>query len=347
MSRVQSDDAGLPALPAAPLFTVFTATYNRAHTIHRVYDCLCKQTLCDFEWLVIDDGSTDRTAELISAWARVANFPIRYFKQVHSGKHIAHNHALREARGRFFAYLDSDDALLPNALEKLIRGWSTIPENQQHAFYSVGALCCDQSGKIIGDIFATDPFDADFRELRYIHRIRGEKWIVGLTDVMRCFPFPEVIGIQFIPEGMVWSNIAKSFKTRWSNDVLRIYYVDDLETGATLSTRGSFGDHALGRWYYYVWLLNNDLEYFFDSPVPFLKAAAILPILGWFSGQTLRQAFDALKFRPAKLLILSALPLSALLFVFDRARAFYAAKIRKLSVFSPGSGDKRSRDATG
>lgn len=344
---MHADETGLPGPSGGPLFTVFTATHNRAHTIHRAYDCLRAQTLRDFEWLVIDDGSTDGTPELISAWAMVADFPIRYFKQVHSGKHIAHNRALREARGRFFAYLDSDDALLPNALEKLTQGWSTIPENEQHAFYSVGGLCCDQSGKLIGDRFVTDPFDADFRELRYIHRIHGEKWIVGLTDIMRRYPFPEISGIQFIPEGMVWSNIAKSFKTRWSNEVLRIYYVDDLETGATLSKRGSFGDHALGRWYYYVWLLNNDLEYFFHSPVPFLKAAAMLPILGWFSGQTLRQAFDALKFRPAKLLILSALPLSALLFVFDRARAFYAAKTRKLGVFSPGSSDKRSRDATG
>jgi glycosyltransferase involved in cell wall biosynthesis len=320
MSTVQSDEAGLPGLPAAPLFTVFTATYNRAHTIHRVYDCLCKQTLPDFEWLVIDDGSIDRTAELICAWVRVANFPIRYFKQVHSGKHIAHNRALREARGRFFAYLDSDDALLPNALEKLIRGWSTIPENEQHAFYSVGALCCDQSGKIIGDSFATDPFDADFRELRYIHRIRGEKWIVGLTDVMRCYPFPEVFGIQFIPEGMVWSNIAKSFKTRWSNEVLRIYYVDDLETGATLSKRASFGDHALGRWHYYVWLLNNDLEYFFHSPVPFLKAAVMLPIVGWSSGKSVRETVTSLNRFLAKILVRLALPFSLLLYGIGTAR---------------------------
>jgi glycosyltransferase involved in cell wall biosynthesis len=84
-----------------PLFTVFTPTYNRAHTIHRVYDSLCAQTLRDFEWLVIDDGSTDNTAELVAKWAEVAKFPIRYFKQKNLGKHFAHNRALVEATGYF------------------------------------------------------------------------------------------------------------------------------------------------------------------------------------------------------------------------------------------------------
>src|SRR5215469_15182284 len=91
-----------------PLFTVFTATYNRAHTIHRVFNSLRAQTVRDFEWLVVDDGSTDNTAELIAAWSKLADFPIRYFKQENSGKHIARNLAVREARGSFFALLDSD-----------------------------------------------------------------------------------------------------------------------------------------------------------------------------------------------------------------------------------------------
>src|SRR5580658_2083591 len=94
-------------------FTVFTATYNRAHTIKRVFDSLCAQTLRDFEWLVIDDGSTDNTSELIANWAKIAHFPIRYFRQDHSGKHIAHNLAAREARGQFFLVFDSDDACIP------------------------------------------------------------------------------------------------------------------------------------------------------------------------------------------------------------------------------------------
>src|SRR5690242_10850122 len=111
----------------APLFTVFTPTYNRAHTLHRVFDSLRAQTIRDFEWLVIDDGSVDGTSEQISEWTNTVDFPIRYFKQKNSGKHIAHNLAAREARGQFFLPLDSDDACMPDALERLSYHWNSIP----------------------------------------------------------------------------------------------------------------------------------------------------------------------------------------------------------------------------
>src|SRR5271168_5258315 len=120
-----------------PLITVFTATYNRAHTINRVYDSLRLQTLRDFEWLVVDDGSMDGTVELVAGWTRLADFSIRYLRQDHAGKHFAHNRMLKEARGRFMVVLDSDDAFVPDALHKLMCAWNSIPEHERHTFYSV------------------------------------------------------------------------------------------------------------------------------------------------------------------------------------------------------------------
>jgi glycosyltransferase involved in cell wall biosynthesis len=307
-------------MPEQTLITVFTATYNRAHTLHRVFESLRAQTLRDFEWLVIDDGSTDGTQKLVTGWARAADFPIRYLRQDHAGKHFGHNRALVEARGRFFVVLDSDDAFVPDALEKLARLWDTIPECERHSFYSVGGLCRDQNGAIVGDRVPTDPFDADLREMTYVHGIFGEKVILAQTDVLRRYPFPEIPG-TYVPEGLVWLDIAKNFKTRWSNEVVRIYYVNDPETGTTVTQRGSRGHHALGRWYFYIWLLNNDLEYFAGAPLPFVKAAARLPVVGWLSGQTLRQSFMSLKSGGAKLLLLATLPLSALLYVVERVRS--------------------------
>jgi glycosyltransferase involved in cell wall biosynthesis len=313
-------------MSSAPFVTVFTPTYNRAHTLHRVFNGLRVQTLSNFEWLVVDDGSDDKTPELIEAWSKSVNFPIRYLRQEHAGKHIAHNRALGEAHGHFFGCLDSDDALVPDALEKLIRLWNSIPERERAGFYAVGGLCCDQNGEIVGDRFPADPFDADSRELRYVHHIRGEKWGFGLTDILRRYPFPDVPGAQFVPEGIVWLSIAKTLKTRWMNEVVRTYYINDQETGLTLSERASLGNHALGRWYYYVWLLNNDLEYFFYSPMPFLKAATVLPICGWSSGKTVWQSLQALKNSTAKLLVWFMLPLSGLFYLFDNFRPFSSYK---------------------
>src|SRR6202158_1810541 len=304
----------------APLFTVFTPTYNRAHTIKRVFDSLCAQTLRDFEWLVVDDGSTDGTAELVAAWMQSAEFALRYFRQNHAGKHFAHNRALIEAQGRFLVVLDSDDAFVPDALEKLARLWDTIPEHERHVFYSVGGLCRDQNGAIVGDKLPTDPFDADLRELIYVHHNVGEKVIMALTDVLRRYPFPEIPG-TYVPEGVVWLDIAKTFKTRWSNEIVRIYYVDDPETGITVSQRGSRGHHALGRWYYYIWVLNNDLEYFIHAPMPFVKAAARLPAAGWLASQTLRHTLTGLRSRCAKLLVMATLPLAVLLYLVERTRS--------------------------
>ena len=298
------------------LFSVFTPAYNRAHTLHRVYDSLCAQTLRDFEWIVIDDGSSDGTAELVANWVRSADFPIRYFRQEHSGKHIAHNLAMRKAHGKFFLPLDSDDACVPRALERMAYHWNTIPENERPLYCGVDGLCSDQNGEIIGDRFPYEPFDATLRERRYVYRMRGEKWGSMLTEIVRQFPFPEVPGSQFTPEGLVWLDVAKTYKNRCVNEVFRTYYVKDAHTGETLSKRGSLED-APGRFQYYLWLLNNDLGYFFNSPAPFLKAAAILPIVAHLSGKRLRNTFQSLSTMPAKLLLLLALPLSCLLYGFD------------------------------
>ena len=312
-------------MSASPLYTVFTATYNRAHTIHRVFDSLCAQTLRDFEWLVVDDGSTDNTADLIGAWANRTDFPIRYLRQQHSGKHLAHNLAAREARGQFFLPLDSDDACDPQAMEKIAYHWNTIPPSIRASFYGVGGLCCDQHGKIIGDVFPSNPFDSDLREKNYVYRLRGEKWGAGLTDVIRRYPFPEIRGTHFVPEGLVWLDIAKTYKIRYVNEVFRVYYVDDHATGATLTGRRALSENAPGRLHYYIWLLNNDLEYFFNSPMPFLKAAVMLPVVAHASKQSLWRVLQSLNRKPAKALVLMALPISALLYIANKISCAFAA----------------------
>jgi glycosyltransferase involved in cell wall biosynthesis len=312
-----------------PLFTVFTPTYNRAHTIHRVFDSLRAQTLRDFEWLVVDDGSTDNTAQLVATWAKCADFPIRYIKQGNSGKHIAYNLAVQEARGGFFLPLDSDDACVPRALERMAYHWNTIPTRDSLHFCGVFGHCRDQDGKVIGDPFPSSPFDVSLRDLIYLHRVRGEKWGPMLTEIHRRFPFPEIRGTQFVPEGVVGLEIAKTYKFRCVNEIFRIYYVDDEETGVTLTKRTGLDDSAPGRLYYYVWLLNNDFDYLLHSPLPFAKAIVMLPIVARFSGQSFRSVLTSLEKPAARALVLLALPFASLLYMSDRIRALIKSRRNK------------------
>ena len=300
------------------LFTVFTPTYNRAHTLHRVYDSLCAQTLRDFEWLVIDDGSTDNTQQVVANWAKTADFPIRYFRQEHAGKHIAHNFAVREARGKFFLPLDSDDACVPQSLEKIQFHWNTIPPDERHSFFAVTGLCRDQYGNIIGDLFPSNPFDSNLREKQYVYRIRGEKWGGGLTDVIRRYPFPEIPDTQFAPEGIIWLDIAKTYQIRYVNEVLRIYYVNDNVTGGTLSKNRKLSENAPGRLYYHIWILNNDFRYFARSPLPFVKAAILIPVEARDSKKSLRSVLRSLHSTAARVLVVIMLPASAILYFANR-----------------------------
>src|SRR5215469_12275981 len=109
------------------LFTVFTPVYNRRDLIHRVYDSLRDQTLRDFEWVVVDDGSSDNVVELLERYAAEADFPILIHRKENEGKHTAWNIGLEMARGEYFVPLDHDDACIPTALERFRYWWLTIP----------------------------------------------------------------------------------------------------------------------------------------------------------------------------------------------------------------------------
>lgn len=206
------------------LFTVFTPTYDRAHTLDRVYNSLLKQSFTDFEWLIVDDGSIDNTEEVIKAWTQSAPFPIRYYYQENGGKHRAFNHGVNEARGNLFLTLDSDDELVPTALETLKDYWDSIPFETKHEYSAVTGLCVNQNGDIVGSRFPTEDWiDSNSIEIRAKYGVTGEKYGFQRTDYLRKYPFPEIEGEKFISESIVWNRMAK-WKTRYINKVLRVYY---------------------------------------------------------------------------------------------------------------------------
>jgi glycosyltransferase involved in cell wall biosynthesis len=204
-------------------FTVFTPTFNRESTLPRVWQSLLAQTFRDFEWLVVDDGSTDGTEALVSDWALTAPFPVRYFKQPNSGKHVAMNRAARDAAGEFFIAADSDDAFDADALEVFVSAWDAIAENRDD-FVGVTARCRTQNGAFVGTPLPQPVLDSDNLELQFRYGVGGEKWGFVRTSVLRRFPCDENPDMGAFP----WAKIAAAgYRTRYIERVLRTYYVDE------------------------------------------------------------------------------------------------------------------------
>lgn len=254
--------------------TILTSTWNRAHLLPRVYRSLCNQTFKDFEWVIVDDGSTDATRFMVDDWMETyPKFPLRYYRQKHSGKHIALNKGASIANGELLGVLDSDDELLPAAIENIYKIWNGIAGRSK--FSGLGGLCCN----IYSDPFPKSPMDSDNAELIFKYKLRGEKWGVTRTDLLRQFPFPEIPNTQYIPEGLIGLQMAKAgYKRRFVNIPFRIYHANEHD-----NLTHHKGNSAAGRLYYYLWVLRNEWRWFFQAPIVFIKAALLVPILYWQS----------------------------------------------------------------
>ena len=213
--------------------TVFTPTYNRAYIIDELYNSLKKQTFIDFEWLIIDDGSTDCTYEKVKNWsADNTKFPIRYYKFENSGKQKEINRALDLARGELFFTVDSDDLLTADALDKINQWEKTIPQCEK--FCGFAGSDGDMTGKAINPIFSEEYVDATFFN-RYAETgmfIGHDRPWVFYTDVHRQYRYPEFEGEKFIAEAVVWNRMAKDgYQIRCFND--EIYLIEHQEDGYT------------------------------------------------------------------------------------------------------------------
>ena len=238
-----------------PTVTVLTPTFNRAHTLPRVYRSLLEQDYTDFEWLVVDDGSSDGTGELVAGWKAEAPFPIRYRYQANGGKHVALNRGVERARGRFVAVIDSDDWYLPSALGRLVAIWDSIPAEQRDGFAEVQGLGATPDGTLLGKL-PMDVIDTNNVEIRARYGVQGDTQGMLRTEVLREFPFPEHLG-RFVPEGIVWNRMARKYRSRYVNEVIAVkeYQPDGLTASWQIrnirSSRASlvyYGEYLAGGW---------------------------------------------------------------------------------------------------
>ncbi|MGM9597614.1 MAG: glycosyltransferase family 2 protein [Eubacteriales bacterium] len=226
-------------------FTVFTPTYNRGYIIDKLYDSLKKQTYCDFEWIVVDDGSTDDTAEKFKQFqAEDQSFPIIYQRVENGGKHRAINLGLKIASGELFFIVDSDDYLIDTALEIINRVEKSIPESDRKNF---GGVCGQKGYSETREVGKT--FDGEYLDITMLQRpqynICGDKSEVFYTELLRKYPFPEFPGENFLTECVVWDKIAHDgFKLRFFNEI--VYICDYLPDGLSANSQQLFQNSPKG-----------------------------------------------------------------------------------------------------
>lgn len=201
------------------LITVFTPTYNRAHLLGRLYESLCAQSFTDFEWVIVDDGSTDGTASLVQGFIAERRIDIKYLSQANGGKHRAINHGVGQARGELFFIVDSDDSLPADSLQRIADEWAAVSDT---AVGGVAGLDATPAGQTIGCGLPFDAIECNSIDIRLRHHVTGDMAEVFTTEVMREFPFPEIEGERFCPEALVWNRIARKYKLRYFNKVIYI-----------------------------------------------------------------------------------------------------------------------------
>jgi glycosyltransferase involved in cell wall biosynthesis len=298
-------------------FTVFTPTFNRARTLNRVYESLKAQTFHDFEWLVVDDGSSDNTASLIESWKEEAPFSIRYIWQRNQGKHVAHNRGVQEARGELFLPLDSDDSCVPQSLERFKFHWDSIPSEVKPSFSAVTVLCMNQRGDLIGNRFPKNITDSDSIEIKHKYKVKGDKWGFHKTEVLRKFPFPSVNDTH-VPESVVWSMIAGSYKTRYVNEVLHIYWDSEDDNAGQITKIKDPYRNAVGFAYWHGSVLNNEVAWLWTDPLSFLRSAIQYIRFSSHAGRTISKQHRNLGNNRARSLWVLALPIGLLVCLIDR-----------------------------
>lgn len=234
---------------ASPLlFTIFTPTYNRADTLERLFQSIARQSRRNFEWLIVDDGSVDQTPQILQDFVSRADFPVRYVRQPNSGKHIAFNRGVREAHGTLFLTIDSDDELTNDALAVLEDAWWDIPSTERDVFTGVTARCIDDDGMLVGGPCQPAILDSDSADATLVRKMMGERIGFHRVDVLRAHPFPETLPTRFIPEGRIWLDIARHYKTRFIEAAARIFHDHDAPRLSNLDrAQRAWGDFEYNR----------------------------------------------------------------------------------------------------
>ena len=284
------------------MITIMTPTYNRADLLKRLYESIIKQGSGEnFEWLVVDDGSTDDTGKIIKEFIAEKKISITYLYQENAGKAKAFNSGVRNAKGDLFLCVDSDDFLEDNAVDRILKCSDRI-KNEDVA--GIIALKKDIDGILLSDMLPQElEYETTFR-LSELYKCGGEWSLIYKTDVLRNCLFPEIAGEKFVTECVIYDRIAQKYKMLLLNEVVtvceyqqdgltknivenmlknptgyKIFYGQRIDMAYTLKERLGYAVR-----YNAFCRLSNDFEYNYRGKhVRLVKALGVMGIIGkWY-----------------------------------------------------------------
>lgn len=228
------------------MITVFTPTYNRAYTLERLYQSLCRQSSKEFLWLIVDDGSTDNTEEMVRQWIEKDEIPIEYCRQKNSGKPEAHNKGVALANTELFVCVDSDDYLADDAVSKILSFWRRIRSTN---IIGILAFRGYGDGRSITKYSLSKETTGKLRELYRNKIISGDTMLVYRTELLKRYCFPHFENEKFVPEAYLYDQLDENGELFVLPQVL--YIGEYLEDGYTRNMAKTIADNPHG---YLAWV---------------------------------------------------------------------------------------------
>ncbi len=234
--------------------TVYTPTYNRAYTLQQGYDALCRQSCQDFQWIIVDDGSTDGTRELVDGWIAEGRIPIEYYYQENAGVNVARNLAIEKTQTELNVCVDSDDYLTDEAVEVLLQTWDARPNGPYCGVIGYDVLT---SGELACDTFPDGLQEATLCELYEKHHSMGDKKMMYRTDLAKKYPSPIFPGEKYYPNRQKYYLIENEGGPLL---LLRrpLCVVEYLPDGITASTFQRYRNNPKGLAAYRLFLMKNN-----------------------------------------------------------------------------------------
>ncbi|MHA7856177.1 glycosyltransferase family 2 protein [Marinobacter shengliensis] len=255
------------------MITVLTPTFNRAHTLPKLFDSLMKQSVSGFEWLVIDDGSSDGTSELVDGFREAAPFPVRCLVKKNGGKHTALNEGVKAAADDWVFIVDSDDMLVEEAIQKVE---TALSEFGCDSLVGLGFRTMFPSGKVNGVVWGsvsnlrTTPSEAP-------HIFRGDLAYIFRRSKMAAHPFPVIPGERFVPELFIWNKISDEGEIIYFPNT-PIYICEYLEDGYSQNFKRNLRKNPRGFGIHYRAQIGREKQLV-------MKAKCLIRYLqcGWFA----------------------------------------------------------------